>query len=71
MNEGRGTEEHEIYASNKVWTLKCKSQMIKFEKCTDMTFIYSLSVTQNWREIWISIQILLEYEIEFVEPKFH
>ena len=31
-----------------------------------MTSIYSLSVTQNWREIWISIQILLE----FVEPNF-
>ena len=35
-----------------------------------MTSIYSLSVTQNWREIWISIQILLEFEIEFVEPNF-
>ena len=31
-----------------------------------MTSIYSLSVTQNWREIKIS----LEFEIEFVEPKF-
>ena len=31
-----------------------------------MTSIYSLSVTQNWRKIWISIQILLE----FVEPNF-
>ena len=29
-----------------------------------------LSVTQNWREIWISIQISLEFEIEFVEPNF-
>ena len=29
-----------------------------------MTSIYSLSVTQNWRELWIS----LEFEIEFVEP---
>jgi len=35
-----------------------------------MTSIYSLSVTQNWREILISIQISLEFEIEFVEPKF-
>ena len=35
-----------------------------------MTSIYSLSVIQNWREIWISIQILLEFEIEFVESNF-
>ena len=35
-----------------------------------MTSIYSLSVTQNWREIWISIQISLEFEIEFVETNF-
>ena len=35
-----------------------------------MTSIYSLSVTQNWREIWISIQISLEFEIEFVEHNF-
>jgi len=35
-----------------------------------MTSIYSLSVTQNWREIWISIQILLEFEIEFLDPNF-
>ena len=33
-----------------------------------MASIYSLSVTQNWREIWISIQISLEFEIEYVEP---
>ena len=31
-----------------------------------MTSIYSLSVTQNWREI----QISLEFEIEFVGPNF-
>ena len=31
-----------------------------------MTSIYSLSVTQNWREI----QISLEFEIEFVERNF-
>ena len=31
-----------------------------------MTSIYSLSVTQNWREI----QISLEFEIEFVETNF-
>jgi len=36
-----------------------------------MASIYSLSVTQNWKQIWISIQILLQFEIEFVEPKFH
>jgi len=35
-----------------------------------MAFIYTLSVTQNWREIWISIQISPEFEIEFVEPNF-
>ena len=29
-----------------------------------MASIYSLSVTQNWREI----QISLEFKIEFVEP---
>ena len=40
--------------------------MIKVEKCTHMASIYSLSVTQNWREI----QISLEFEIEFVEPNF-
>ena len=33
--------------------------------------IYSLSVAQNWREIWIYIQISLEFKFEFVEPKFH
>ena len=31
-----------------------------------MTSIYSLSVTQTWREI----QISLEFEIEFVELNF-
>ena len=35
------------------------------------TFIYSLTVTQNWREIGISNQISLEFEFEFVEPKFY
>ena len=42
----------------------------KLKKCTHMTSIYSLSVTQNWREIWISIQISHEFEIEFVKPNF-
>ena len=35
-----------------------------------MASIYSLSVTQNYKEIWISIQISLEFEIEFVESDF-
>ena len=38
----------------------------KFKKCTHMTSIYSLSVTRNWRKIWISIEISLE----FMEPNF-
>ena len=46
------------------------SQMIKAKKCTHKASIYNLSVTQNWREIWISIQISLVFEIEFVEPNF-
>ena len=69
--EGEGEKEHEILCLKEVWTLKCNSQMIKVpKKCTHVTSIYSLSVTQNWREIWISIQISLEFEIEFVEPNF-
>jgi len=35
-----------------------------------MTSIYSLGVIQNWREIWISIQISLKFEIEFLKPNF-
>ena len=35
-----------------------------------MASIYNLSVTQNWRKVWISIEISLEFEIEFVEPNF-
>ena len=46
--------------------MKCNSQIIKVEKCTHMASVYSLSVTQNWREIEIS----LEFEIEFVEAHF-
>jgi len=49
--------------------------MIKVAKFTHKTSIYSLTVTQNGKEIWISIQISLEFEFEFVEPnleqKFH
>ena len=71
MNEGRGREEHEILCSKRALKSEVNIQMIKVEKkCTHMTSIYSLSVTQNWREIWISIQISLEFEIEFVEPNF-
>ena len=68
----KGEEEKntKFSASKEVWTLKFNSQMIKVEKCTHMTSIYGLSVTTNWREIWISIQISLEFEIEFVEPNF-
>ena len=45
--------------------------MIKvIKKYTHVTSIYSLSVIQSWREIWIFIQISLEFEIEFVEQNF-
>ena len=44
--------------------------MIKVTKSKHKVFIYNLSVTQNWREIWILIQISLEFEIEFGEPNF-
>jgi len=47
---------------SKLWSVIVKWSKLK--KYTHMTSIYSLSVTQNWREIWIS----LEFEIEFVEP---
>ena len=67
MNEGRGREEHEILCSKGALKSEVNIQMIKVQKkCTHMTSIYSLSVTQNWREI----QISLEFEIEFVEPNF-
>ena len=65
----KGEEEKstEFCALNELWNLKFNIQMIKVEKkCIHMTSIYSLSVTQNWREI----QISLEFEIEFVEPNF-
>ena len=39
----------------KIWSVILKWS--KFKKCTHKASIYSLSVTQNWREIWISIQI--------------
>jgi len=54
---------------SELWSVILKWSKLK--KNAHMTFIYSLSVTQNWREIWISIQISLEFEIAFVEPKSH
>ena len=69
MNEGRGREEQEILCSKRALKFEV-FKWSKLKKCTHMTSIYSLSVTQNWREIWILIQISLEFEIEFVEPNF-
>ena len=70
--EGEGEKGHEIYALNAVWTLKYNfSNDQSWKKCTHKASIYSLSVIQNWREIWISIQISLEFKFELVEPKFH
>ena len=68
----KGEEEKstKFCALKELWNLKFNIQMIKVEKCTHMTSIDSLSVTQNWREIWFLIQISLEFEIEFVEPNF-
>jgi len=69
--EGEGDKGLKIYTSNEVWTLKCNfSNDQSWKKYTHKASIYSLSVTQNWREIWISIQISLEFEFEFVEPNF-
>ena len=69
--EGEGEKEHKILCLKRSLKSEINIQMIKVKKkCTLMTSIYSLSVTQNWREIWISIQISLEFEIEFVEPNF-
>ena len=69
--KGGGEKNTNFCALKELWNLKFNIQMIKVEKkCTHMTSIYSLSVTQNWREIWISIQISLEFEIEFVETNF-
>ena len=65
--KGEGEKSMKFCALKELWNLKFNIQMIKVEKkCTHMTSIYSLSVTQNWREI----QISLEFEIEFVEPNF-
>jgi len=68
--KGEGEKSTKFCALNELWNLKFNIQMIKVEKCTHMTSIDSLSVTQNWREIWFLIQISLEFEIEFVEPNF-
>ena len=68
MSGGRGREGARNFVPQmryELWSVIFKWSKLK--KCTHMTSIYSLSVTQNWREIWIS----LEFEIEFVEPKFH
>jgi len=52
MNEGRGREEHEILCSKRALKFEVNIKMIKVKKkCTHMTSIYSLSVTQNCREI--------------------
>jgi len=53
---------------SQLWSVILKWSKLK--KFIHMASIYSLSVTQNWREIWISIQISLEFEIEFVKPNF-
>ena len=69
----KGEEEKSMKfcPQKELWNLKFNIQMIKVpKKSTHMTSFYSLSVTQNWREIWISIQISLEFEIEFVETNF-
>ena len=36
-----------------------------------MTSIYSLSVTQNWREIQISLEFEIEFMDSILESKFH
>jgi len=67
MSGGRGREGARNFVpqiSSEIWNLILKWSKLK--KCTHMASIYSLIVTQNWREIWISIQISLE----FVEPNF-
>jgi len=53
---------------SELWTVILKWSKLK--KYTHMAYIYSLSVIQNWRKIWISIQISLEFEMEFVVPNF-
>ena len=47
---------------SELWSLILKWSKLK--KCIHITSTYSLSVTQNWREI------SLKFEIEFVEPNF-
>ena len=45
--------------------------MIKVPKNAHTWTLFIAYVShKNWREIWISIQISLEFEIEFVEPNF-
>jgi len=66
--EGEGAWNFVPRMRSELWSVILK--MIKVEKMHTHGSIYNLSVTQNWKEIWISIQILLEFEIKFVEPNF-
>ena len=69
MSGGRRRDEAQNFMPqmrSEIWSAILKWSKLK--RCAHMAFIYSLSVTQNWREIWISSQISLEFEIEFVEP---
>ena len=60
--KGEEKKNTKFCALKELWNLNFNIQMIKFQKMhTD---------DQDWREIWISIQISLEFEIEFVEPNF-
>ena len=68
----KGEEEKstKFCALKELWNLKFSFQMIKVQKMHTHDLYLYLSVTQNWREIWISIQISFEFEIAFVEPNF-
>ena len=71
MSGRRGREEARNFVPQlrfELWSVTLKWSNLK--KYTHMASIYILSVTRNWREIWISIQILLEFEIELVVPNF-
>ena len=49
---------------SKLWSVILKWS--KFKKCTQMTSIYSLSVTQNWK-----FKFHLNLWSQILEPKFH
>jgi len=71
MSGGRGREGAWNFVPqmrSELWSVFLKWSKLK--KYTYMDSIYNLSVTQNWRKIWISIQISFEFEIEFVESNF-